>query len=80
MGKFSSNAKETSEATHVISEITYGSDSYFVFEQKVEEYQNDEQTPDLPFDVYIDYLDAITKIEFQEEQLENMSPSHPAMC
>ena len=46
MGKFSSNAKETSEATHVISEISYGSDSYFVFEQKVEEDQNEEDVRD----------------------------------
>ena len=42
----SSNTKETTEATHVISEITYGSDSYFVFEQKIEEDQNVEDVRD----------------------------------
>ena len=34
------------KATHIISDISYGSDSYFVFEQKVEEDQNVEDVRD----------------------------------
>ena len=38
--------KEKSEATHIISEITYGSDCYFIFEQKVEDGQFKEDVRD----------------------------------